>query len=150
MAAFLEGLTWGSHDSLGETRAGMPIYSGTAHGLAEWKFKLQNKRRVSEATVDEEQKAIKLAQLISQVIEGLSDDALRIAMDMSEEELAAPGAITTLVENNSRRSKRRSSTSSVLSHLDRCAASRASPSGRTQRGASVGTSDFEHSMRASV
>ena len=96
--AFLEGLTWGSHDSLGETRAGMPIYSGTAHGLSEWKFKLQNKRRVSEATVDEEQKAIKLAQLISQVIEGLSDDALRIAMDMSKEELAAPGAITTLVD----------------------------------------------------
>ena len=80
--AYLEGLTWGSQEALGETRAGMPIYSGTAHGLTEWISKVRNRCRVPEATEDPEQKAVQLAQLVSQVIEGLTDDALRVAMDM--------------------------------------------------------------------
>ena len=42
--AFLEGLTWGAQEALGETRSGMPLYSGSAYGLAEWKFKVLNRK----------------------------------------------------------------------------------------------------------
>ena len=95
--AYLEGLTWGSQDALGETRAGMPIYSGTAHGLAEWSFKVRNRARVLAVMQDEEQKAVKLATLISQVIEGLTDDALKVAMDMNEQQLSNDNAVETLI-----------------------------------------------------
>ena len=95
--AFLEGLTWGSQESLGETRAGMPLYSGTAHGLPELKFKVKSRSRVLAAHQDPEQKAVKSATLISQVVEGLTDDALKIAMDMSEAELDRPDAIDGLI-----------------------------------------------------
>ena len=95
--AYLEGLTWGSQDALGETRAGMPLYSGTAFGLTEWAFKVRNRARVPAATVDPEAKAIKLATLITQVIEGLTDDALKIAMDMTEVEIASDTAVETLI-----------------------------------------------------
>ena len=80
---FLGGLTWRAQEALGETRAGMPIYSGSAHGLTEWKFKVLNRRRAPEAIQDPEQKAIKLATLSSQIIEGLTDDALKVAVTSS-------------------------------------------------------------------
>ena len=95
--AFLEGLSYGSKEALGETRGGMPIYNGTAHGLAEWTFKVRNRCRAPEATTDPEQKAVKLAALTSQVIEGLTDEALKVAMDMTDVELSSPNAIQTLI-----------------------------------------------------
>ena len=96
--AFLEGLTYGSQEALPETRTGMPLYSGSSHRLVEWKFKIQNRVRSVNAISDEEIKSQKLTQLISQVIDALSDDALKIAMDMTEEELVAPAAVSTLMD----------------------------------------------------
>ena len=95
--AFLEGLTWGSQEALGETRSGIPIYTGTAHGLTEWKFKVHNKQRTLTSIADEDTRLQRLAQLISQVIDGLSDDALKIAMDMTEEQLNSYNAVNILV-----------------------------------------------------
>ena len=83
--AYLEGLTWGSQETLGETRSGMPLYSGTAHGLTEWRFKVNNRKRAVMSIVDEELRSQKLANTVSQVIDGLSDEALKVAMDMCEE-----------------------------------------------------------------
>ena len=57
---------------------------------------MQIRRRAPEATVDPQHNSVKLAQLVSQVIEGLTDD-LKVAMDMEEKQLSARDAIDTLV-----------------------------------------------------
>ena len=93
--AFLEGLTYGSQEALPETRTGMPLYSGSSHRLVEWKFKIQSRVRSVNAITDEDIKGQTLTPFISGVIDALSDDALKIAMDMTEEELAAPEAVKT-------------------------------------------------------
>ena len=96
--AFLEGLTWESQEALGETRAGIPIYTGSAHGLTEWKFKVHNKQRTITSIVDEDTQKQRLANLVSQIIDGLSDDALKIAMDMTEDQLFSENAVNILVK----------------------------------------------------
>ena len=58
---------------------------------------------------DEDLKSQKMASLITSLIDALSDDALKIAMDMTEEELAAETAVQTLmdrIEANSARFKK--------------------------------------------
>ena len=95
--AYLEGLTHCSQETLGETRAGVPLYNGTAHGLIEWRFKINNRKREITSIAEEDQKAQRLDQLVSKVIDGLSDEALKVAMDLTEEQLAATTAIDTLV-----------------------------------------------------
>ena len=95
---YLEGLTYGSQDALPETRAGLPMYAGSAHRLKEWKFKIQNRVRNYAAMSDDEQKKIKMAKLLTSIIDALSDDALKIAMDMTESELDDDSAIQTLMD----------------------------------------------------
>ena len=97
IAPYLEGLTFGAQEALPETRSGMPLYSGSAHRFTEWKFKVKNRMRAVEAVQDAEIKVQKQATLVSSVIDALSDDALKIAMDMSEEELAAATATQDLM-----------------------------------------------------
>ena len=97
--AFLEGLTWGSQEALQETRAGMPIYSGSAYRFIEWKFKVNNRKRAVASVVVDEQRVQQQSPLISKIIDGLADDALKTAMDMTEAELAAPQAVDTLIAN---------------------------------------------------
>ena len=87
--AYLEGLTYGSQEALPETRTGMPLYSGSSHRFKEWQFKIQSRMRSVNAIQDGDLKGQKLASLVSSVIDALSDDALKIAMDMTEEELVA-------------------------------------------------------------
>ena len=98
--AYLEGLTYGSQETLGETRSGVPLFDGTAHGLNEWRFKVANRMREIEAIPFDqaETKIQQLHQLVSKVVDGLSDEALKVAMDLSEDQLAAPEAIDILVE----------------------------------------------------
>ena len=107
--AYLEGLTHGSQEGLPETRAGFPLYAGSAHRLKEWQFKIKNRMRTVTTIKDEDLKSQKMASLITSLIDALSDDALKIAMDMTEEELAAETAVQTLmdrIEANSARFKK--------------------------------------------
>ena len=87
--AHLEGLTYGSQDALPETRAGYPLYSGSSHRFKEWQFKIKNRLRTATNITDEDQRKQKLSSITSAMIDALSDDALKIAMDMTEDELAS-------------------------------------------------------------
>ena len=107
--AYLEGLTHGSQEALPETRAGFPLYAGSAHRFKEWQFKIKNRLRSVTTMKDEDLKSLKMASLITSLIDALSDDALKIAMDMTEEELAAEAAVQTFmdrIEANSARFKK--------------------------------------------
>ena len=107
--AYLEGLTHGSQEGLPETRAGFPLYAGSAHRFKEWQFKIKNRMRTVTTIKDEDLKSQKMASLITSLIDVLSDNALKIAMDMTEEELAADAAVQTLmdrIEANSARFKK--------------------------------------------
>ena len=85
--ACLEGLTYGSQETLGETRSGVPLYEGTAFGVDEWRFKVANRRREIESIPAEraEEKTQRLHQMVSKVIDGLSDEALKVMMDLDAE-----------------------------------------------------------------
>ena len=92
----MEGLTFGSQEVLPETRGGFPIYSGSPARYSEWHFKVNNRVRVAQTTADKAVRKEKMATLIAQVIDALEGEALKEAMDMSEEELSKDDAIKEL------------------------------------------------------
>ena len=109
MATYLEGLTFGSQEALPETRAGFPLYAGSAHRFQEYQFKIKNRLRAVTTISDPDQKRQKMASLVTSMIDALSDDALKIAMDMTEAELTAEDAVQVLmdrIEANSARFKK--------------------------------------------
>ena len=83
--AHMEGLTFHS-DSRGkelhETRAGIPHFSGSAFLLPEWRFKVLRKKAAINSIKDDGMREEKLAELTSKIVDGLSDDALRVSMDL--------------------------------------------------------------------
>lgn len=87
----LDGLTFGNKEVLRETKRGLPLFNGSAHNFSEWRSKIENRKRVIEAISDEGR------ELVTDMIDGLSDDALKIAMDMCNEQLVAPDALNTLI-----------------------------------------------------
>ena len=76
-------LTWKAdgETQLTETRGGVPVFAGTASGLPEWKFKVQQKKNAINARKDTSLRKEKLVELTTKVVDGLTDDALKIAMD---------------------------------------------------------------------
>ena len=99
--AHMEGLYFqadGRGKELHETRAGIPQFSGTAYLLPEWKFKVLRKRAALNTINNDELREEKLAELMSKIIDGLTDDALRVSMDLGESALSATDGIDTLVK----------------------------------------------------
>ena len=84
--AYLEGLTFQSdkHD-MRESRDGIPQY--------ERKFKITTKKNAVIAIQDENIRAEGLLELTSKIVSSLSDDALKIAMDIGEEAIAKPSGL---------------------------------------------------------
>ena len=99
--AYLEGLIYKhSHDNvLAETRQGIPHYNGSAYGLAEWKFKVLAKKRALGSVKDQDERNMKMTDLAGKVTDGLTDDALKVAMDIGEELLIAPGGLDVLIKS---------------------------------------------------
>ena len=100
---------FGSQETLPETRAGFPMYGGSSHRFKEWQFKIKNRLRAVTSITDDEQETQKMASLVTSLIDALSDDALKLAMDMTEEELVSAEAVQTLmdrIEANSARYKK--------------------------------------------
>ena len=96
--AYLEGLTFQPGNvGMTETRQGVPNYNGSASTLQEWKFKVTTKKFAVLAIKDEGQRSERLAELTSKVTDGLSGDALKVAMDLGED-LSKPGGLDQLVE----------------------------------------------------
>ena len=77
-----------------ETRQGFPIYSGTAIGFEEWQFKLESKYN---GLPDDETGNAKKRELGGKAVEGLSDCALRAAMDLGPKAISTADGIPKLI-----------------------------------------------------
>ena len=98
--AHMEGLTFhsdGRGKELHETRGGVPQFSGSAYQLPEWKFKVLRKRAAINAIASDEIREEKLAELTSKIVDGLTDDALRVSMDLGESVLSKTTGIIELI-----------------------------------------------------
>ena len=96
----LDGLVYrpnGQTHNLPETRAGVPQYGGSAADFPEWKFRVLAKVQALGATKIEDRE-YKRSELVLRVIDSLTDDALRLAMEMGMEELAAESGLENLVQ----------------------------------------------------
>ncbi len=97
--ACLEGLTYRSDltRGLNENRRGLPTYSGSPAGPHAWKFKVLTKVKALEQIEDDQMRESKLVELASKVVDALCDEALKIAIDISVDDIAVVGGINTLV-----------------------------------------------------
>ena len=59
----------------------MPLYNGTAAGFEVWAYRIGVKLGALNSGKDRDDKRQKLIEYGSQVIEGLSDNALLVAVD---------------------------------------------------------------------
>ena len=98
--AYLDGLLFRTSNGkeVAETRSGVPMYGGAAHGFEEWKFRVSTKHKAVLASESLEKIPEKLAELVARVIDGLTDDALKMAMDIGEEELSQTAGLQTLID----------------------------------------------------
>ena len=99
-AVLLAGFIWeprGSNDPA-ETRKGVPLYNGTAAGFEVWAYRIGMKLGALHCVKDKDDKRQKLIEYGSQVIEGLCDDALLVAMDFGQDKLNRPDGVQNLVE----------------------------------------------------
>ena len=98
--AYLEGLLYRpeGQSTTEETRAGAPRYAGQAWNLEEWKFRVLQKKKAIETMTDTDKIPEKIADLVSRVTDGLSDDALKIAMDLGDDALSKPDGLDQLVK----------------------------------------------------
>ena len=86
----LKSLTY-QHDTQYEgTRAGIPVYDGSATSFHDWTFRTSVK--LLAAKPDDK------ARVVASVIEGLRGEAADIAMDLGAEELLKEGSLTMLTE----------------------------------------------------
>ena len=95
----LEGLLHNSgSDQRTETRGGIPIYNGSASGLADWKFRVETRLNAVEAEKDETKREQKLVELASHIVDALTDEALKIAKDVGSSNVLLPGGLKKLIE----------------------------------------------------
>ena len=99
-SSYLEGLTYksGTQDNVRETKGGIPLYSGEPYAFEKWKLRVMTKFNAVSQEADEKQKSFKLGELGAKILDGLSADALRIAMDMGSEALTKPDGVPVLVD----------------------------------------------------
>ena len=99
--AYLEGLLYRPEGSstTEETQAGVPKYAGHAWNLEEWKFRVMNKKKAIEMMTDTEKIPEKIADLASRIIDGLTDDALKIAMDLGDNVLTKLDGLDKLAKD---------------------------------------------------
>jgi hypothetical protein len=101
-SAVLYGLTYSPTgvDTLEETRKGVPIHTGTAVGFETWAFKVRAKMTAIDAVEQKpEDKARKKSELASQLLDGLTGQALQCAMDIGHRDLIGRGGIDKLISD---------------------------------------------------
>ena len=97
--AYLEGLLHRpgkDGTEISETRSGIPYFNGSAWGFKTWRFKIRGRLTAVEKAKEEDREA-KHAELAAQIVEGLSDEALNIAMDIGSDVIGEEGGINTLI-----------------------------------------------------
>ena len=82
--AYLEGLLFTGKEEyrMSETKMGVPVYGGTAAFLDEWSYKVNTRRNALMFKKDDDAKKEAIAEYAAKVVEGLRDDALKVAMDL--------------------------------------------------------------------
>ena len=73
-----------------ETKSGVPVYDGHPSGFFEWEFRTLARYRSTEK--------IELWKLASRLVEGLTGEALKVAMAMGHAELSKDTAVLVLVD----------------------------------------------------
>ena len=74
----------------------MPQFGGTAHELPEWKFRIKTKMSYIEKAKPEERDKLR-AEMASNIIDSLTDDALKLAMDIGVDEICERGGVEKLI-----------------------------------------------------
>ena len=96
-SAVMEGLMWtkptGDAHFHETTKGGMPFYNGTVVDFEEWRFRLKD--RYDSLTGDDAEE--KRKELAAKVIDGLTGEALRIAMDLGVERAICPEVVITII-----------------------------------------------------
>ena len=87
LASLAYQFSGGSHS---ETAKGAPIYNGNATYFHEWEFKTTLAYKAS--------KKEDLPKTLHRIVDSLRGDALQVAMDIGEAELAKPDGITVLID----------------------------------------------------
>ena len=73
-----------------ETKSGVPVYDGSPSGFFEWEFRSMARYHATDQT--------ELWKLGSRLVEGLTGEALKVAMVMGHKELSRDTAVPTLVD----------------------------------------------------
>ena len=93
--AMLRSLCWDPtfQQAPQQTNAGMPVYGGNFYDFETWFFKVKTKYDSYENKETKVQDRIELA---TKVIEGLTDDALKCAMDLGQDKVVAEQGVTVI------------------------------------------------------
>ena len=81
-----------------KTNRGLSLYNGTAAGFEVWAYRFNVKLGALNAANDTDEKRQKLIEYGAHVIEGLSDNALLVAMDFGQDKFNMPDGVKALVE----------------------------------------------------
>ena len=100
MASYLDGLVYDpdSENAIQETRGGVPLCSGLPHELHHWKFRVESRILSTEAEPEDQKREQKMKELGSKLLDGLSGDALQIAMDLGARTIIAAEGPRKLLE----------------------------------------------------
>ena len=101
-SAVMEGLMWhkpGEKDtpSLGAltTKAGIPLYGGTAVDFQEWSFRVQAKHN---SFADRDDQYAQRREMSAKVLDGLYGDALRTVMDLGLDKVVHQDGIPLMIK----------------------------------------------------
>ena len=91
----------GVHPFHFETKTGVPLYHGDALGFEEWKFRVTTKLLSIVPKGEEEEDLADVSrrkkELAAKVLEGLRDEALKVAMDLGTDQIADDAGVEKLI-----------------------------------------------------
>ena len=94
----LQTLSWRASLGIESNKQGIPLYDGSAISYEEWKFRVMA-RWTALGAKPEEHRNQDRKELAAKILEGLSGDALNVAMDMGLTDVIEADGIPNLVTN---------------------------------------------------
>ena len=62
-------------DGIKQTKAGPPVFGGSAIDFPTWKFRVVDKMKMIDATIDQESRRAEKLKLLSRILDGFTDEA---------------------------------------------------------------------------
>ena len=99
-APLLTGLIYNAslRGDVGDSKKGILYYDGSAAGFEVWNYRVQVKLGAMNSIQDAQERDQKLVEFGSYIVEGLSDEALLIAIDLGVNTLNTPTGVKQLVD----------------------------------------------------